>query len=78
VNFATTPMNEERVELLIAAAIGAFLGVATGYATDYANEWFKILIWASLAQSLSAGRLIVIRLFVSALLPSSIPSPLVD
>jgi uncharacterized membrane protein YeaQ/YmgE (transglycosylase-associated protein family) len=48
-------MNEQRVELLIAAAIGAFLGIATGCATDYANEWFKILIWALIGAVVVSG-----------------------
>ena len=61
-------MNEERVELLIAAAIGAFLGIATGYATDYANEWFKILIWALIGAVVVSGAVYCYRAFRS--LPS--------
>jgi len=30
-SFATAPMDEDRVELLIAAVIGALLGITTGY-----------------------------------------------
>jgi hypothetical protein len=48
-------MNEERVEPLIAAAIGAFLGIATGYATDYGTEWFRILIWALIGAVVVSG-----------------------
>ena len=52
-------MNEDRAELLIAAAIGAFLGIAT----DYANEWFKILIWALIGAVVVSGAVYCYRAF---------------
>ena len=56
-------MDKERVELLIAAAIGAFLGIATGYATDYRTAWFRILIWALIGAVLVSGALYCYRAF---------------
>jgi hypothetical protein len=61
-------MDEDRVKLLIAAAAGAVLGIVTGYLLGHG--WLNIVIWALMAQSLLAGRSIVIGLFVSPL-----PSP---
>jgi uncharacterized membrane protein YeaQ/YmgE (transglycosylase-associated protein family) len=58
-----TLMDKERVELLIAAAIGAFLGIATGYATDWGTEWFRILIWALIGAVVVSGAVYCYRAF---------------
>jgi hypothetical protein len=61
----TSPLKWEygaRAELRVAAIAGAVLGIVTGYSLGHG--WFNMVIWALIAQSLSAGRFIVIGLFV--------------
>jgi hypothetical protein len=54
-------MDEDRVELLIAAVIGALLGIVTGYSLGHG--WTLTVVWALIGAVVVSGMVYCYRAF---------------